>query len=73
MKVILVHQNLFNEVQRHNEMLKVLLVNQNVALDAVTMELMFQVSLSEEGSTRRGHELRTQTHWRDLLQDLEGW
>ena len=42
-------------------------------LDAITLELTFAVSFSEEGSNRRRHELRTQMHWRDLLQHLEGW
>ena len=37
---------LFAEVQRHDEMMKVLLVNQNVALDANTMELTIQGPVS---------------------------
>ena len=61
-----------DEVRRHEALLRVLLVDQNVALDALTRELTFQVTLSEEGSNRRRHELHTQTHWRDLVQDLEG-
>ncbi len=61
-----------DEVRLHEALLRVLLVDQNVALDALTRELTFQVTLSEEGSNRRRHELHTQTHWRDLVQDLEG-
>ena len=61
-----------DEVRRHEALMRVLLVDQNVALEALTLELTFQVTLSEEGSNVRRHELRTQTHWRDLLQDLEG-
>ena len=45
-------------------------MDQNVALDALTLELTLQVTL--EGSNRRRHELCTQTHWHDLLQYLEG-
>ena len=52
--------------------MRVLMVDQNIALDAAILELTFQVTLSEEGSNKRRHELRSQTHWRDLLQDLEG-
>ena len=61
-----------DEVQRHADIMRVLLIDQNIALDAVTLELTFQVTLSEERSNRRRHELHSQTHWRDLLQDLEG-
>ena len=39
-----------DEVQRHADIMKVLLIDQNIALDAVTLELTFQVSLSEDGS-----------------------
>jgi len=42
-------------------------------LDATTVEALFTISnWSEAGSNRYKKEQRTQTQWRDLLQDLEG-
>ena len=65
---------LFGELQRHEEMMKPLFVRTHENLDAVGFELAFGTpSFSEEGSNRYRNELRTQLHWRDLLQDLEGW
>ena len=60
-------------MHQHRATMKPLLVHADHRLDAVTIELTFAVSFSEEGSNRRRDELRTQMHWRDLLQDLEGW
>ena len=63
---------LFGELQRHEELMKPLFVRTHDNLDAVGFELAFGTpSFSEEGSNRWRNELRTQLHWRDLLQDLE--
>lgn len=41
-------------------------------LDATTFENLFSIQWSEPGSNRNQAEKRTLTHFRDLLQDLEG-
>jgi hypothetical protein len=42
-------------------------------LDATIIEETFNIlSWSERGSNRYALETRTQTYWRDFLQDLEG-
>lgn len=42
-------------------------------LDATAVEAIFPISSwSLEGSNRFKREKKTVTHWRDLLQDLEG-
>ena len=44
-------------------------------LDATIVEHLLEISAtswSEANSNRWREEKRTQTHWRDLLQDLEG-
>ena len=65
---------LFGELQRHEELMKTLFVRTHYNPDAVGFELAFGTpSFSEEGSNHWHNELRTQLHWRDLLQDLEGW
>ena len=62
---------LFGELQRHEELMKTLFVQTHYNLDAVDFELAFGTpSFSKEGSNRWRNELRTQLHWRDLLQDL---
>ncbi len=42
-------------------------------IDALAVEAVFTVSQrSPHGSNRYQNETRTETYWRDLLQDLEG-
>jgi len=42
-------------------------------LDATTVEQLFGIAFgAEKGTQRYASEMRTITHWRDYLQDLEG-
>ena len=62
----------FQEVMQNPEAMKPLFTHCDHKLDSVHVDSLFRVIFSEEGSNRRRGELRTQVHWRDFLQDLEG-
>ena len=52
--------------------MKELFVYTDIQLTAITLDDMFEVQFSTEGSNKHTRELKTQTQWRDFLQDLEG-
>lgn len=60
-------------MQQNPELMSEAFVFAHSGLDATTIESVFIVTnWSESGSNRFRKEKRTLTHWRDLLQDLEG-
>lgn len=63
---------LLEEVKKQPLLWEEMFVYKKEQLDAITVENLFQPVWSEAGSNRHRLELKTQAHWRDLLQDLEG-
>lgn len=59
--------------QQHVNVMQSCFVHEAKMLDATCVEEIFSVrSWSERGSNKHAAEVRTQTYWRDFLQDMEG-
>ena len=64
---------MLNAVQQNADVMQDLFVYTAVPLDATVVEYLLSVThWSEAGSNRFLAEKRTQTQWRDFLQDMEG-
>jgi hypothetical protein len=59
-------------IEKKPDVMRELFVYSLRPLDATTFENLFSIQWSEPGSNRNQAEKRTFTHFRDLLQDLEG-
>ena len=61
------------EMERNETAMRDAFVFSATPLDATILDNLMTVSVwSPSGSNRHKREKRTQTHWRDFLQDLEG-
>ena len=77
MEISFVHVTLgvLQMLKQHPEIMKEGFIHQEKHLSGGGVEAIFQLpssAWSEAGSNRHRNEKRTLTHWRDLLQDLEG-
>lgn len=60
------------ELKIHGNRMKELFVHEERPLDATTLEILFNLELSEANSNRRRAEEVVVSNWRDFLLDLEG-
>ena len=59
-------------IRQHPEQFREVLCKNDAKLDAIMVDLIFEVHLAEEGTNIRAPQERAVVFWRDFLQDCYG-